>query len=327
MIANTDLSKTNQRLVNNALNGIPISDDTEALIKTRFANYLVRLESWQAQVTELKVTDISQTDKMQDAREGRLALRDIRIGAEKLKDELKANALAEGKAIQSVYNLIRDTVKPLEAYLKDQEQFAERIEAERIAALTDERLEKLGSLARFLDQSQLEALGSLEDRGFKLLMAGAKMSAQEEEEAQRKREEEEQAAAREKERLEKENERLVKASQALLAEAEKQAAAREAAEDERRAALQELEEARQKRVKEEAAARAAQEDEEAARNMAELRARLASDKKKAEDFVAGVINTLQEASVIFENEKNQKVFDLGINAVVGMLNQIADQIN
>jgi len=110
------------------------------------------------------VTKEDQTAEMDMARVGRLFLRDKRIAIEKARKELKEQALREGKAIDGIANVLKALIVPIEEYLGKQERFVEiqddikrqaliaeaekkaedeRIEAERIQLLHQERVEIL----------------------------------------------------------------------------------------------------------------------------------------------------------------------------------------
>ena len=58
---------------------------------------------------------------MQEARIARLALRDIRIQADKTRKALKEESLRYGKAVQGVYNVIEYLITPIEKHLEERE--------------------------------------------------------------------------------------------------------------------------------------------------------------------------------------------------------------
>jgi len=81
------------------------------------------------------VTDASQKDLMQKAKEMRLKLRSIRTESDKLRADLKADSLNTGRLIQSIYNEIEGLITPLEAHLQTQEDFVKIQEATRLKEL------------------------------------------------------------------------------------------------------------------------------------------------------------------------------------------------
>jgi hypothetical protein len=75
----------------------------------------------------IKVTNIGQTAAMGDARRERLALREIRIAKEKVRKQVKEDALREGKAIDKIANFLDSVIEPMEKYLLDQEEYGKRL--------------------------------------------------------------------------------------------------------------------------------------------------------------------------------------------------------
>lgn len=106
-----------------------------------FVPLLKQAGEWKAKVALIKVTDVSQTREMKLAHETRMALREIRIKAEKARKLLKEDSLRRGKAIDGAYNIVEFLIAPLEKTLLDQEQFAKNKETERKVALKRSRTE------------------------------------------------------------------------------------------------------------------------------------------------------------------------------------------
>jgi hypothetical protein len=160
-------------------------------------------------VADIRVTDVSQTREMKLARESRLALREIRIKAERTRKELKADSLMRGKAIDGLYNVIEFLVAPLEKHLLEQEQFAERKEQARKDALRIHREEQLRPLG--VDTS-VYVLAEMTDDAFNSLLVSSQIAHQAKVDAARKAEEEriarERADAVERQRIQAENARL-----------------------------------------------------------------------------------------------------------------------
>lgn len=247
-------------------------------LKLAFAPLFEQAEHWRQQVATIKVTDVSQTREMKLARESRLALREIRIKADKTRKSLKEDSLRKGKAIDGCYNVLAYLIEPLEQALLEQEQFAERKEAARKAALKAEReqaMQPYGIDLTFYN------LAEMPDNVFADLLANTKAAHEAKLEAARKIEAEriarERAEAEERERVRQENEKLKR-------EAEEREAAmraeREKAERERKEAE---EKARKEREAIEAKARAEREKAEAeARKEREAREKLEAEKREAE---------------------------------------------
>jgi colicin import membrane protein len=112
-------------------------------IWSNFEPYFNAASECGAKVNGLEITDINQKKEMRLARDTRLELKKIRVAAEKTKKELKDGVLKEGRFIDATFNLISDATKPIEAYLKEKEEFAKRKEEERKERLRIERWDKL----------------------------------------------------------------------------------------------------------------------------------------------------------------------------------------
>jgi hypothetical protein len=271
---------------------------TAQSLRDAFEGYFRQADEWRQKALGIQITRHDQVREMKLARETRLALREIRINAEKARKRLKEDSIKKGKAIDGIYNMLAYAVEPLEKHLLEQEQFVERMEAERIAKLKAEREEALTAIG--VDVSFYN-LGEMEDATFQQLLETHQIAFTARQEAARKAEAEriererqeaeerarrEAEAAAERERLRAENEQLAREK----AEAEAQAKAeREAAEAAR---LKAEAKARQEREAIEAKARAEREaaevkaaEERAAREKleAEIRAKQeAEEKAKAE---------------------------------------------
>jgi hypothetical protein len=268
-----------------------LEPDTALSLREAFEGYFRQADEWRQKAMAIQITRPDQVREMKLARETRLALREIRINAEKARKRLKEDSLKKGKAIDGIYNMLAYAVEPLEKHLLDQEQFVERQEAERKARLKSEREAALLQLG--VDVSFYQ-LGEMEDATFQQLLETHQIAFEARQEAARKAEAEriererqeaeerarrEAEAAAERERLRAENERLAREK----AEAEAKARAEhEAAEKARREAE---EKARKEREAAEAQARAEREARE--KLEAELKARQeAAEKAKQEALAA-----------------------------------------
>lgn len=209
-------------------------------ILEKFTGLFEQAKKWEAKARSIVITDESQVEKMEAAREIRLELKDIRVNAEKIRKDLKEQSLREGKAIDGVANVIKAIIVPLEEHLEKQEKYIEvmveekkrRIEAERIAALQP-----------FVPDIAMYNLKEMSEDGFANLLSASKIAFEQQKDAEAKAEhdrlEDEKAKKEEDERIRKENETLKaekEAKQKELDEANKkadeEAAGRKKAEDE-----------------------------------------------------------------------------------------------
>jgi hypothetical protein len=207
----------------------------ELEIKSSFQEITGKLDAIKEQSLALIITSIDQKAEMKQAKETRLEVKRLRVAASKKKDEMKSSLLKRGRAIDAAYSVIEDALKPVEAHLLAQEEFAERYEAKRKAELVANRTATLKELdidSRFMDLAMMpEELFKqvIEDgKAVKQARAEAAAKAKAEAEAKAKADEEaaiqrkaEEAAQRERDRIENEK---------LRAQAEADRKAREEAE-------------------------------------------------------------------------------------------------
>ena len=275
-----------------------LTPDTAQSLRAAFEGYFTAADEWRAKALSIQITRPDQFREMKLARETRLALREIRINAEKTRKALKEDSLKKGKAIDGIYNMLAYAVEPLEKHLLEQEQFIQRIEEQRKAKLKADREAELIPLG--VDVS-LYQLGEMDDATFGQLLETNRLAYAARQEAARKAEQEriererkeaeeraarEAAAAAEREKLRLEIERVNRER----AEAERKAAEERAKiEAERKAELERIErerlaaeeKARKEREAAEAQARAEREAREKAE--AELRAKQEAERKAQEE--------------------------------------------
>lgn len=124
-----------------------VEQTTAARIKAAFLTMFSDAEKWAEKAKTITVTDISQVREMKLARETRLALREIRINAENARKTLKADALATGKAIDGIANVLKALVVPIETRLQEQEDFARLYEEEQARQLHERRRQIIGEFS------------------------------------------------------------------------------------------------------------------------------------------------------------------------------------
>lgn len=185
------------------LNRIP-TEQAEALVRM-FAPYAQQIQTLTPDAWDLTVTDEDDHAGMQNARRLRLALREIRLEAEKLRKQHKEYSLVTGRVVDWFGKQVTDPATRAEAHLEAQEKYRELREAERLAARKEERLAILRPIA---DDLSGYDVGAMSDEAFERLraMLQAAHDKAEAEAAERRRLEVEQRA--EALRLLEENERL-----------------------------------------------------------------------------------------------------------------------
>lgn len=267
--------------------GLEIS--IQEMLVSRFTPFLEQTAEWRERAESLVVTDINQTREMKMAREARLALREIRINADKLRKELKEDSLRYGRAVQGVYNVIETNISPIEKHLEAQEKFKEIYEMKQREAIRAQRealrIEREALTFDVRDYMILNInLGEITQDDFEKLHNVAKIQKQDADNAAEKAEAERiermKAEAEERERMRLENEQL-------KAEAVKR-------ETERRAELDRIEFEQRKanieaaRIRKEADEKVAVERAELERLQSELRAKVEAEQRAEAERIAAI---------------------------------------
>jgi len=151
-----------------------VEQSTALSLQNAFLPFYDNLLSWSEKAKTLVVTDASQVREMKMAREGRLALRDIRVAANKKRIALKEDSTRYGKAVQNVYNLIDDLCTPAEKHLEEQEKFVEIQEENRKAELKAIRTAELLPYAEFVDHSLFNELGEYSEVEYQKVLSNCK---------------------------------------------------------------------------------------------------------------------------------------------------------
>jgi len=313
----------NDLMITKELTGL---DESKARqIEAVFKPMVEMLKGFEATYDVIAALDIS-PDKCTKAKRLRLDIAQVRIKADKVREEQKAEYLRAGNAIQGVYNILKFAVVDKEEKLKDIETHYERIEAEKKIRLSSERQ---AELSKYDIDGEFIDLGSMSDSVWTNYFAGVKANYEAIIAAEKKAEEErieaERKEAEEREKMRLENERLKK--EAIIAERAQQAeqkkqeaklkAEREKAEKERAEAeaekriqnevIRKEREAKEKLEKELADKKAAEErafleaeqkaSEEATRILAEKeKARQATDKDKLNIIIASLLSDLDNVT-------------------------------
>jgi hypothetical protein len=162
-------------------NGLP--REVVLSIDSKFKEYEDIANEWNKKAYDIVVTDDSQVDLMQQAREGRLLLKAKRVEIEKTRKRLKEQSLLEGRFIDSLAKRLFAIIEPAEEHLELQEKHTEIKEQLRKSKLKAERLELLNPYLHFLDLTQFD-LSTMSDVAFNTIFNGAKVSLENFEKAQ-----------------------------------------------------------------------------------------------------------------------------------------------
>jgi len=149
---------------------------------------------------------------MGEARQERLALREIRIAKEKVRKQVKEDALREGKAIDKIANFLDSVIEPMEKYLLDQEEYGKRLQEKIQAEQRDLRMCEFGKYIEFLPPGVDLGTIAEEEHAKLLLYAKAQWNEREAEQnrIENERIEREQREAADREAMRAENDRLRK---------------------------------------------------------------------------------------------------------------------
>lgn len=310
-----------------------------------FTPYFNRLAEIEAKINLLNPTNPEREDII-IAKEIRLSLRNNRVASEKIKDDSKALILAEGRVIDNLNNIIKNTSKPLEEKCEQVEKFAEIQEQRRKEERKIERVKLLEPYASEYPYNTSAGYFSfnynlldMTDVAFDDLLASVKLNCEKQKQEKLKAEEEriarEKTDAEERERIRQENIKL----KAEREEREKEIAIERAkAETERRAteeksrlerAEQEakLKKEREERERLEAELKAGREKEESdkrAKALAEKKARQAPDKEKLNKLAESIKSlsipelATEEAVIILQRANRY------LNAAIELLKTIND---
>lgn len=311
------------------INAKGIAFGTASQLKSELMTAFGDAASVLSEAAAIKVTSVDQIAEMAKAKALRLRLKAIRCAVEKVRKELKADSVLRGRAIDGAANAVKGVIEPAEAWLLEQEQFAERIEEQRLADLRKQRAELL---APFVEPQQNSTgatppvidLADLTPEAFSALLEGYKMQAQIRaetektaeaarlaEEATRKAKEVE--AEKERQRLKAENDRLQEENRKANAEADrirKEAADAKEAADRISADKARLEKAEAARLAEiERKAASAPDKEKALAFAASLRVLALPDmaSQNGESLKNGIAELVEKLAVWIETQANSKL--------------------
>jgi len=206
-----------------------------------FADMADHANQLACETASVQVTDITQVEQMQLARQYRLTLRALRIKIEKKHKDLKAFYLAGGRRIDSLKNTLVPMLETEEKRLKDCEEFVEREQERLRQELHMARLEELAPWGSpVAERMNLASLSEIEFadllHGAKLAHAAREKEAAELAAAERAKAEETARVRAENDRLRAEAEAVKQQVAAMEAAARKKAAEQAAAEAEARRA-------------------------------------------------------------------------------------------
>lgn len=187
------------------------------VILDSFGDILNVADEWKQKADALVITDPSQTDLMEEARKGRLFLKDKRVTIGHKHKELKDASLRECQALDEIKRTLVGLIEPIEQNLQLKEDFAKIFEENRKAKLKDDRLKLLA--AYDIHQEVGYDLGGMPDDVWKAFYSGVKTNWEIKKEQDRK-DAEEQLRLQDIENLNIERIRLIRPYAAYLSKEE-----------------------------------------------------------------------------------------------------------
>lgn len=299
------------------IEGAGLELDTTKTLKERFLPFWEQAYKWRETAAGLVVTDESQTREMAMARQARLALREIRVNADKTRKALKEDSIRYGKAVQGVYNVIEYLIKPIENHLLEQEQFVEIQYQKRMEELNAERERIAGPLMEWINEDlpfNNTPWAHFTAERFAAIISDAQGGKKAHEEEQARLERERIAKEKEDKRIRDENAKLkAEAEQReCLAQKEREEAARMLASE--RAERERLEKEAMAKQEEE---RKAREEQEAAQRKAEQ----APDQEKIKSWARKIEDAMLDAPDCSTPIYRQQVL-VYIDALQDIINQL-----
>lgn len=275
-----------------------LAEQKQHMLLASFGEYFTSAIAVIGQSQDLEVTSEDQKDDIEQAGIARKELKRLRCDAENQRKSLKEASLREGQAVDKMFNVIKEIIKPEEDRLEEIEKIVERAAEKRRQAKIAERR---AMLAGYVENTTVYKYEDISDEDFVALIKElddarnareeeAKRRAAEEETARKKAEEEriarEKAMAEEQEHIRKENEKLKAEAEAREKELAKQ---REA--DEKRLAAERAEqekklEAERQKAEEERQKREALETEQRKKAEAEAKAKAEAEEQQRQSLLA-----------------------------------------
>lgn len=175
----------------------------EQSLEPFFKEFEQKALEWSDKAKAITVTDASQTGLMKQAREGRLAMRQVRLGVDAKHKELKEESLRTGQTLDAIKRRLNGLIEPIESHLQQQEDFIELQEEKRKKEVYESRMAILKEIG--YEDAQSLPLAELSEDVFNHMINGFKVAKEETEANKLKAKQEEEAKQKQtQERLEKE---------------------------------------------------------------------------------------------------------------------------
>jgi len=158
------------------------------------ADFITKAKEWNTTIESLQITSADEIGKMKMAKEGRLTLKNMRLNGKKtvegirksIKDRM-ASDIIEDKLWMKSWQIVEDIYDNLESKLEEKENFAKKLEEERIKKLKEDREAQLTPYSAFVPFGI--DLASMGEEDFQKVLSGARLQYDAKAEQDRKAEE------------------------------------------------------------------------------------------------------------------------------------------
>ena len=149
-----------------------LSEENKLSLQMTFAQYVDVINTWKQNVSSLNITDESQIELIETAKEGAKYIKKVRTTIDKIRKETGGEYYKQYKAINNAANLLLGELEPIEEILIEKSKFIENKRKAEKEALNDKRLTLLQPYAEFAVMNFDYSDMSEED--FNKTLAGAK---------------------------------------------------------------------------------------------------------------------------------------------------------
>jgi len=144
------------------------------------ADFITKAKEWNTTIESLQITSADEIGKMKMAKEGRLTLKNMRLNGKKtvevirksIKDRM-ASDIIEDKLWMKSWQIVEDIYDNLESKLEEKENFAKKLEEERIKKLKEDREAQLTPYSAFVPFGI--DLANMGEEDFQKVLSGAKL--------------------------------------------------------------------------------------------------------------------------------------------------------
>ena len=117
-----------------------LPEEKKAELMLKMQSYTDTVKQMKQQADALVITDSSQTDLINAAKDGARYIAKVRIAINKVRKELGGDYYKQYKLINSIANILLDELNPIEEDLKLKSKFVEIEKEKKEKALSEERL-------------------------------------------------------------------------------------------------------------------------------------------------------------------------------------------